>query len=55
MDKVVGEGEFRIFDAGKSSSNSCIHQRIGVRKGRIPVKQSKALLQDFNNFARFVV
>lgn len=43
MGKVVREGGIQIFDPGNSSSNSGIHQRIG----RIPVRPSQALLQDF--------
>ncbi len=45
--RLCVRGESQIFDAGKSSSNSCIHQRVGVILGRTPVRPSQALLQDF--------
>lgn len=57
MGKVVREGEIQIIGAGKSSSNSCIHQKICIRFRLILGRLSQALSQDSGctKFARFVV
>lgn len=57
MGKVVREGEIQIIDAGRSSSNSCIHQKICIRFRPILGRLSQALSQDSGctKFARFVV